>query len=245
MVRVEFPAWVAAFSERPDGDLRVSARAPGEPLAAVQARVLASLRVATVAVAGQVHGTVVVLVEDPPHGYVVGVAEGDGVVTATPGVAAAVHVADCVPVGVGGEGGVAMLHCGWRGLAGGIIAEGIAALRALGVEGELQGAIGPGAGGCCYETGDEVRERFAEYAAADPQAAPREPPLRGAGGGFRGAGGRLLDLKAVAAAQLRAAGVGAVEDVAVCTICAAPERLFSHRRDGAATGRQGGFAWLR
>ncbi len=57
--------------------------------------------------------------------------------------------------------------------------------------------------------------------------------------------GRLLDLKAVAAAQLREAGVELVEDVGLCTMCSAPERLYSHRRDGALCGRQGGFAWLR
>ena len=85
--------------------------------------------------------------------------------------------------------------------------------------------IGPGAGGCCYETGDEVRERFARYDASR---------------------GRLLDLKAVAAAQLREAGVARRRRTsALCTICAPPDRFFSHRRDGAATGRQGGFAWLR
>jgi copper oxidase (laccase) domain-containing protein len=101
---------------------------------------------------------------------------------------------------------------------------GVAALRQLGAEGELQAAIGPGVGGCCYETGDEVRGRFAAYCASR---------------------GRLLDLKAVAAAQLAAAGVAFVEDCAVCTICSPPGRLFSHRRDGPDTGRQGGFAWLR
>ncbi len=140
------------------------------------------------------------------------------------GVAAAVHVADCVPVAVGGAGAVAMLHCGWRGLDGGIISAGIARLRRLGVEGPLAAAIGPGVGGCCYETGEEVRERFGAYGAS---------------------AGRLLDLKAVARAQLREAGVGLVEDVAVCTICSSPGRLYSHRRDGASCGRQGGFAWLR
>ena len=39
MLRHEFPAWTAAFSERADGDLRVSARTAAEPLEAVQARV--------------------------------------------------------------------------------------------------------------------------------------------------------------------------------------------------------------
>ena len=96
-------------------------------------------------------------------------------------------------------------------------------LRALGVEGDLEAVIGPGAGGCCYETGDEVRELFAAHGVSRA---------------------RLLDLKAVAAEQLREAGVAAVRDVDLCTICAPRGRFFSHRRDGAATGRQGGFAWL-
>ena len=222
MLRVAFPAWTAAFSERADGDLRVSARTAAEPLERVQARVCDELGVASIVVGRQVHGSDVIVVGDQVSGYSVAAAEGDAIAVADAGVAAAVHVADCVPVAVGGPGAVAALHCGWRGLAGGIVAEGVRVLRELGVEGELQAAIGPGAGGCCYETGDEVREIFARYGASK---------------------GRLLDLRAVAAAQLREAGVATIEDPGLCTIC--DERYFSHRRDGAATGRQGGFAWLR
>ena len=222
MLRVAFPAWEAAFSEAADGDLRVSARTAAEPLEAVQARTLDTLVVAAIVVGRQVHGTDVVLLSEEVAGYDVGREQGDGVATARSGVAAAVHVADCVPVAIGGEGAVAVLHGGWRGLAGGILAEGVRALRELGADGELQAAIGPGAGGCCYETGEEVREHFAAYGAAR---------------------GRLLDLKAVAAAQLREAGVATVEDLGLCTIC--DERFFSHRREGPATGRQGAFAWLR
>jgi len=224
MLRIDFPAWSVAFSERVDGDLRVSARTSAEPLEAVQARVLEALGVAAVVVARQVHGADVVVVGDPLEGYVVGLAEGDAVATALTGVATAVHVADCLPIAVGGAAGVAMVHAGWRGLAAGIVAEGMRALRELGVAGDLQAAIGPGVGGCCYETDDEVRQRFAAYDASS---------------------GRLLDLKAVAAAQLREAGVALIEDCGVCTICSPPGRLFSHRRDGVRTGRQGGFAWLR
>jgi YfiH family protein len=222
MLAHEFPAWSVAFSARAEGDLRVSARTAAEPLAAVQARVLEELALGAVAVARQVHGSEVIAVEEPLSGYVVGVGEADAVATALPGLGAAVHVADCLPVAVGGEGAVAMLHCGWRGLAGGIIAEGIRELRSLGARGELQAMIGPGAGGCCYETGEEVRERFARYGASR---------------------GRLLDLPAIAAGQLAEAGVTTILCAGRCTIC--DERYFSHRRDGAASGRQGGFAWLR
>ena len=38
-----------------------------------------------------------------------------------------VMVADCLPVAVAGRGGVAMAHCGWRGLAGGIVARAVEA----------------------------------------------------------------------------------------------------------------------
>jgi hypothetical protein len=222
MLRVEFPAWIVAFSDRSDGDLRVSARTSPERLVDVQGRALAAIGVPGAAVARQMHGVEIVIVERSSAGYAVGIGEGDGVATALAGVAAAVHVADCLPIAIGGEDGVAMLHGGWRGLAGGIVAAGVRALREIGAGGELQAAIGPGAGGCCYETGEEVREAFSRYGASRD---------------------RLLDLRAVAAAQLREAGVAAVEDVGLCTICDA--RFFSHRRDGAATGRQAGFAWRR
>jgi copper oxidase (laccase) domain-containing protein len=54
--------------------------------------------------------------------------------------------------------------------------------------------------------------------------------------------GRHLDLKAVARRQLAAAGVEAVQDSGLCTIC--DPRFFSHRRDRGRTGRQAGVAWL-
>lgn len=226
MIRRDFSCWSAAFSEASDGDLRVSGRASEEPLAGVQERLLAALPVAAVAVGRQVHGVRVLGVEAPPVGYAVGVGEDecDGLATTLPGLAVAVHVADCLPIVLGGDGGVAALHGGWRGLDGGIVAGGVALLRELGVGGRLQAVIGPGVGGCCYETGEEVRERFERYAASH---------------------GRLLDLKAVATTQLQEAGVAEVEDVGLCTICSEHGRLYSHRRDGAATGRQGGFAWRR
>ena len=218
-----FAAWSVVFTECGDGDLRVASRGAGEPLELVQARILALLGVGSVVVARQVHGADVVVVNETVPGYVTGVAEADGVATGARDVAVGVHVADCLPIAVGGAGGVAMLHGGWRGLAGGVVAEGVRALRALGARGELEALIGPGAGGCCYETGDEVRAVFRRY---------------------RASRGRLLDLKVVAGAQLREAGVTSVRDLAICTICGERGRLFSHRRDGPATGRQGGFAWL-
>jgi YfiH family protein len=146
-------------------------------------------------------------------------AEVDGHITATPGLAPLVLVADCLPVALSGPGGVAMLHCGWRGLAAGIVARGAEAVAAEAA------AIGPGVGPCCYEVGPEVLERFAAL-----------------GDGV--ADGRMLDLAEVAGRQLRAAGVERIESAETCTSCE-PELFYSHRRDGERSGRQAGLVHLR
>jgi YfiH family protein len=175
----------------------------------------------------QVHGTAVRRVVEQPVDPTdaVELPEFDGQATAMPGVAPMVMTADCLPVGVAGAGAVAMLHAGWRGLAGGILAEGVAAMRELGAEGSLAAAIGPGAGPCCYEVGEEVHAAFTD----------QDLDIRR---------GRNLDLKAIAREQLRRAGVEVVHDVGLCTICGDPTLLFSHRRDGGITGRQAGLVWL-
>jgi YfiH family protein len=158
----------------------------------------------------QVHGTRVV--EADPDAT----PDADGQVTADPAVAAMVLVADCVPIALVAPEGVAMLHAGWRGLAGGIVAEGVAALRGLGAN-RIAAAIGPGAGPCCYEVGEEVHAAL-------------------------GTTGRTVDLKAIARERLEEAGVQTVHDCGLCTMHDR-ERFFSHRRDKGITGRQAGVAW--
>lgn len=148
-------------------------------------------------------------------------ADADGQATALRGVGTMVLAADCLPVALGCEGAVAMVHAGWRGIAAGVLREGVAALRELGGAGEIRAVIGPGAGGCCYEVGPEVVEAL---------------------DGAEHFDGRLLDLRALAAERLRGAGVAEVLHARVCTIC--DERFFSHRREGARAGRQAGIAWL-
>ncbi len=177
----------------------------------------------------QVHGRAVSRVTAIPDGSwsaarLGGLAQADGQVTALREVAAVVLAADCLPVALVGAGAVAMLHAGWRGLAAGVIEEGVAALRGLSGGGEIAAAIGPGAGACCYEVSEDVLAAFADY-----------------GPGVRD--GRRLDLKRVAEHALRDSGVTDVHDVGLCTICADPSLFFSHRRDGGLTGRQAGVAW--
>jgi YfiH family protein len=126
-------------------------------------------------------------------------------------------VADCLPVAMVGPRGVAMAHCGWRGLAGGIAA------KAAGAVDAQAAAVGPGIGPCCYEVGEEVLSEFED--------------LDGV------ARGRMLDLTAVATTLLEAAGVTAIESSGLCSSCN-PELFYSHRRDGERTGRQAGLVWM-
>ena len=142
----------------------------------------------------------------------------DGHATAVPRLGLLVLVADCLPVALIAPDRAAMLHCGWRPLAAGLVEKALATF-----EEPPAAAIGPGIGRCCYEVGEEVLAEFA---------------------GLEGvADGRMLDLRMVVRRKLEAAGVTAIEDVDLCTSCR-PDLFFSHRRDRGVTGRQGGVAWL-
>ena len=143
--------------------------------------------------------------------------EADAQATGNPDLTPLVMVADCLPVAMAGPRGVAMAHCGWRGLAGGIVAETARAIDATAA------ALGAGIGPCCYEVGEEVLAEFAD--------------LDGI------AGGRMLDLTAVARELLARSGVTEVESADLCTSCN-PELFYSHRRDGERTGRQAGLVWM-
>ncbi len=177
--------------------------------------------------ARQVHGTRLIEHQAKSRGSFVapeatkeprdGVPEADGHVVTEPGLAPLVFVADCLPVALHGPGGLAMVHAGWRGLAGGILAAGAEAV------GATRAAIGPGIGACCYEVGEEV------LAAFDGLGDVAE--------------GRMLDLPEVARRLLAEAGVERVESAGLCTSCEA-ELFFSHRRDHGRTGRQAGIAWI-
>jgi len=177
----------------------------------------------------QVHGAAVAFAEQcsgpsPPA--------ADAIVSDVAGQAVAVVTADCVPILVATTDGsaVAAVHAGWRGLAAGVIAAGVAALRELSGEPKpLVAVIGPHIGSCCYEVDAPVLaglgERFGD-ALAEASTPTRPDHV-------------ALDLGALARGELvrlgiPAAAVGSVPNA--CTRCD-PDRFHSHRRDGARSGR--------
>jgi YfiH family protein len=234
-IDVELPGGRAAFSTRRGGvsegpyhSLNLGILTDDDQSRVTENRALLSADIGLdperVAMGWQVHGSDMREWAEAPDagGYAQPGAEldrVDGHATAVPGLGLLVLVADCLPVALVAPGRAAMLHCGWRPLADGILEKALAAFGA-----PPAAAIGPGIGRCCYEVGEEVLAEFADIEGV--------------------ASGRMLDLRMVVRRKLEAAGVSRIEDVDLCTSCR-PDLFFSHRRDAGVTGRQGGIAWLK
>lgn len=228
--RVLFSTRAGGVSAGPYESLNLGARTGDEPerVAENRRRIAAATGRGAPAIAfgHQVHGVEVERWTAPPQHAVDAVDASrpvvDAHVTALRGVGLLVQVADCLPVALATKDQVAMLHCGWRGVAAGIVARATAELDSA-----PAAVVGPGIGRCCFEVGPEVVAEFADVEGAAEQS-PDGP-------------GAMLDLRRVTEARLRAAGVEQVEHVDVCTSCS--PRLFSHRRDDGVTGRQCGIVW--
>lgn len=172
----------------------------------------------------QVHGAEVVTVTHP--GEHAG-ASADAAVTAIAGAAVAVHTADCVPVALVADGGVGVVHAGWRGLAAGVVEAAVDALRSVGAT-RLRAAIGPAIRPRCYEFGvDDI----------DAVAARVGDGVRATTAWGRPA----LDVPAGVRAALIRSGVDDVIDQGVCTACSPVH--WSHR-SRSDTARQALVAWL-
>ena len=226
--RVAFTTRLGGVSEGPYSSLNLGILTDDDPDRVNRnRRVMAgALRLAadSIAMGWQVHGVDIAEWSGPPppgrDGFARPGAElqkVDGHTTAVAGLGLLVLAADCLPVALAAPGRVAMVHCGWRGLAAGIVERAVAAFAE-----PPAAAVGPGIGRCCYEVGSEVTAAFADIPGAVV--------------------GRMLDLRAACEARLRAAGVGRIEHVDLCTSCR-EDLFFSHRRDGGLTGRQAGVVW--
>lgn len=151
--------------------------------------------------------------------------EGDALLEDTPGSVVAVQTADCLPILLVDERhrAVAAVHAGWRGTVAGIAQRAVEAMGAQfgSLAEDLDAAIGPGIGACCYEVGPEVAAQF-------------------------GLQGRAhVDLAAANRRQLMDAGVTPERIYAsnLCTMCRG-EEFHSFRRDQEAAGRLYSFAGI-
>ena len=186
--------------------------------------------------ARQVHGRDVVRVTQ--HGDTL-VGDADALVCDVPGLAIGVVTADCLPVLIATpSGAVAAAHAGWRGLAAGVLAATVAALREIAPDADLAIAvIGPHVGASCYEVDEPVVRALAARFGDAVDAALRETR----------AGHCEIDLARLARLDLESAGLASERIAAIpdaCTACD-PERFYSFRRDGPGAGRLFHFVMAR
>ena len=158
----------------------------------------------------QIHGNTVVelpVAQNTP---------ADAAISRKPGLMCAVMTADCVPVLLCNRQGteVAAVHAGWQGLEKSIIRHTLQAMHSC--PEDVLAWIGPAISQACYQVDGTLAGRFAAYhdcVVADPSDSNKY----------------LLDLPGIAVAQLTHAGVGYIENSALCTY-ADPHRFYSHRR---------------
>jgi YfiH family protein len=147
--------------------------------------------------------------------------EGDGLVTATPGMALGILTADCGPVlfADAGAGVIGAAHAGWKGALGGVLEATVAAMESLGANKDrIVAAIGPCISAANYEVGEDFRARFLDADAAH------------AGFFHPGKPGHYhFNLEGYVAARLAALSLQSVEPLGVCTY-PAENGFFSFRR---------------
>jgi len=177
----------------------------------------------------QVHGTQVHRFDAPATEEI----EADASVTSKAGVVLAILTADCLPVLFCADDGreIGGAHAGWRGLAGGVLENTLAAMRSA--PDRMHAWLGPAAGPQAYEIGREVFDAFVSLDAGAESAfvATRPDHWR-------------VDLYALARRRLQAAGMAPdrIHGGGLCTI-SDPQRFFSHRRDQRG-GRMASLIWI-
>ncbi len=168
----------------------------------------------------QVHGATVLNAGDPVFGDLP--PDADAVIATKANDVIAVKTADCLPVLLCSKSGdeIAAAHCGWKGLAAGLLANTLGAMTTS--PNDLLAWFGPAISQAAYEVGDEVREAF--VAVDGTAAACFEANDKGRW---------QADLYGLARLQLAAAGVTQIFGGGLCTFND-PKRFFSYRRDRSA-----------
>lgn len=170
------------------------------------------------AIAGQVHGNTVRLVEAP--GLYRGV---DALVTTTPGLLLSMSAADCAAVLLADADAqvVGACHAGWRGTVAEIAPKTIAQMVALGAStARMHAYISPCISQANFEVGEEVAAHFADAFVDRTRAKPH------------------ADIKGTLVAQLMEAGIpeAHIEVSPHCTYGEVAD-FFSYRAEHGVTGR--------
>lgn len=189
-----------------------------ESVVATRASLIERLNLNKIAWLEQIHGNAVVAAQPDI------VAVADGNFTQQQGLACAVMTADCLPLLLTNRDGsqVAAIHCGWRSLAQGIVANAIATFACE--PSEVIAWMGPAIGPNCFEVGHDVYSAFSVLPWFSPDTFTQQ---------FHGK--YLADIYGLTRLALLHSGVNTVSGGDYCTVRDA-EQFYSYRRDGV-TGR--------
>ncbi|NHZ80368.1 peptidoglycan editing factor PgeF [Massilia sp. CCM 8695] len=187
----------------------------------------------------QVHGVAVVDAATVRPGQPVRV--GDASIASVPGAVCVVMTADCLPVLFASRDGkvVGAAHAGWRGLAAGVLAETVAAMRAAGAGG-ITAWLGPAIGPAQFEVGSDVFDSFMAGTQGLDEASQTGQcfvPFPGRPGKY------LADIYGLARIMLARDRVTDVSGGSYCT-ASEPGRFYSYRRD-QVTGRHASLIWIK
>jgi YfiH family protein len=202
----------------------------------------------------QIHSDIIRLVDRADEPPLV----GDGMITNAPGLLLGIQTADCLPIMLVDpkHRAVGVFHAGWRGTVKRIVEKGVGEMRRCfgSRPSDLKVAIGPGIHGCCYEVGEEVREKFESqftYAEKLFREVEESDPVREkypmlfltarAPGHSVLPKKIFLDMVQANRQQLQAAGVPqkSIQASPFCTNCRT-DLLFSYRAEKGKTGRMMG-----
>jgi polyphenol oxidase len=177
-----------------------------------------------VAVAGQVHGKFVQVVEKGGL-----YKQTDGLVTTQPGVLLAISAADCAAVLLADAENhvIGACHAGWRGAVAGIVERTVGIMMDLGADvSDIRAYVSPCISSDRFQVGPEVAAEF-------DKAFVRPEP---------GTDRSYVNLKGDIRRRLETAGIPAehIEISGHCTMTAVGD-FFSHRAENGATGRMMGL----
>jgi hypothetical protein len=162
--------------------------------------------------ANQVHGISVKKVSSADCGKFMD--NCDGLITDDKNIFLCIFTADCMPVFMASKdySVVAMIHAGWRGLAGGIIESALTKfVKDFSVNPcDIVAYVGPHILRCCYRVGDELKKAF--HVSSDEE---------------------YFSLSNEAETQMRKTGIKKVYLSPHCS-CHEKETFFSYRRDKTA-----------
>jgi YfiH family protein len=188
----------------------------------------------------QNHGSDILVINEPndDFSHFAGI-EADAIITNQTGVMIGITVADCVPILLLDpvKKVVAAIHAGWQGTAAGITEKTVEGMSTIfgSRPADIQAAIGPCIGPCCYEVDQPVKDGFKHHATLWDAVAKASGTVK-----WR------LDLALANRIQLEDAGIatGSIQTAGQC-VCCHKELYFSYRRESGETGRQIGFIMLK